>query len=315
MVGKRDIGLLLMAYGGPDRLEDVAPFLADIRHGRPTPDELIREIEGRYMQIGGRSPLLERTEAQLAGIVAILDKMVPGRFRGYIGMRHWTPWIRDAVAAMRGDGIRNAVGLVMAPHFSNLSIGAYQKSVRAAMEGWGERIEIAQVADWHLLPGYLAALENEVRKASELFSREEHVYHIFSAHSLPERIVGAGDPYPVQLKATAAALARRLGLKQGQWEFCFQSAGASGGPWLGPAIEEVLPRLAEAGKKAVLVSAIGFVCDHVEILFDLDIEARGIAAGLGMHFERAGALNDHPALLEGLAGIVTAEARAAGWLE
>lgn len=311
---KPDIGLLLMAYGGPDKMEDVAPFLADIRHGRPTPESLIREIEGRYARIGGRSPLLERTRAQMAGILDVLEEMAPGRFSGYLGMRHWTPWIRDAVQEMRADGIHQAVGLVMAPHYSSLSIGAYDKSVREAMKEWDSPIDVCTVADWHLMPGFLAALENEVRKASTKFSLDEDVYYLFTAHSLPARIVEAGDPYPEQLRETAAALARRLGLDRSQWEFCFQSAGASGGPWLGPAIEEVLPRLAGEGRKSVLVSAIGFVCDHVEILFDLDIEAREIAQALDIHFERANALNSHPALLEGLARIVFNEGCKAGWL-
>ncbi|GAB4549590.1 MAG: ferrochelatase [Anaerolineae bacterium] len=305
------IGVLLMAYGGPDTLDDVEPYLLDIRGGRPTSPELVEEIRERYALIGGRSPLLDITRQQARALEAHLNRSGEARYQAYVGMRHWQPRIKEAVAHMSEDGVEQAVALVMAPHYSRMSTGAYYERLEEAIQELGARITFARVESWHDHPGFIAALANRVAAALERFSRagsDGLPKVIFTAHSLPARILEWGDPYDTQLHETASLLAGRLGLPEDRWLFCYQSAGRSAEPWLGPQIEEVIVDLVRAGEKRLLVVPVGFVCDHVEILYDIDIEARQLAEAHGAWLERSESLNTSPGFIAALADIVKHQA-------
>jgi ferrochelatase len=301
------IGILLMAYGGPDSLDDVEPYLLDIRGGRPTSPELVEEIKERYALIGGRSPLLDITCQQAQALEAQLNRTGDARFRAYVGMRHWQPRIKEVVAHMAEDGIEQAVALVMAPHYSRMSTGAYFARLDEALQDLGANIAFTCVESWHDHPGLIAALEE---KSIEALTRYESdgtdalPKVIFSAHSLPTRILDWGDPYDVQLRETAALVAEQLNLPPDCWLFCYQSAGRSPEPWLGPQIEDVIVELAGAGEKRLLVVPIGFVCDHVEVLYDIDIEGRQLAETHGARLERSESLNASPTFIAALAEIV-----------
>jgi ferrochelatase len=269
---------------------------------------MVEEIRERYAKIGGRSPILERTRAQAAALDALLNRN-GDRFTVAVGMRHWHPYIRDTLADLAARGIRRAVALVLAPHYSRMSIGAYE---RAAEDGRGP-IELRIIPSWHLLPGYVRALADHVREARARFPAEvrERVPVVYTAHSLPERIRTWNDPYPEQLAATVRAVAEALGPHPHR--FAYQSAAMTRDPWLGPDVGDVLDELADAGVPGVLVAPIGFVCEHVEILYDIDVELAARAAARGVRLERIAMLNDAPALMSGLADLVRATAREAGW--
>jgi ferrochelatase len=288
------IGVLLLAYGGPDSLADVESYLLDIRGGRPTSPELVEEIKERYAQIGGKSPLLEITWRQAAALETALGK----GFKAYVGMRHWTPRIAEAVARMKTDGVTRAVALVAAPHFSGMSIGAYYRKLDEAPS----EIDFIRIEDYHDEPGFIDALAAHTRDALTRFPDGEKVKVLFTAHSLPARILEQGDPYVDQLRRTAQLVADKLTLSD--WDFCYQSAARTPEPWLGPELEEVIPQVAEQGFANLLVVPIGFVSDHVEVLFDIDIEARESAALHGLRLERADSLNDDPLFAEALASVV-----------
>lgn len=294
--------LMILAYGGPNSLEDVEPYLRDVRNHRPTPAHIVEEITGRYRQIGGRSPILDLTRAEAAGIERALNgQAAEGEsWKVWVGMRHWHPFIKDVLAEMAESGVTEAVGLVMAPHYSRMSIDAYFKRADEA----GSPVRLRQIRSWNLLPGYLDALTERVHDALAKFPEGERdqVPVIFTAHSLPERIRTWDDPYERELRETVAALRGRL---PGQpWEWAYQSAAMTPDPWLGPDAGEVIARLHGEGIRNVLICPVGFVCEHVEILFDIDVEFRQQAEGLGMRLERIEMLNDHPLLLSALAAMV-----------
>ena len=301
------IGVLVMAYGGPNNLEQVEPYLLDVRGGRPTSPQIVHEVCERYRRIGGRSPILERTQAQA---VAIQSALNDPRFCVQAGMRHWHPYIKDVLMQMADEGIARAVGLAMAPHYSRMSIGAYYKKVEEA----NVPIEMARIERWHLLPGYLDALAERVREALEKFPAEVRadVPIVFTAHSLPERILEWNDPYPDELRATVAELMERLGPHP--CEFAFQSAAISAEPWLGPDAGEIIRRLADQGRRHILIAPIGFVVEHVEILYDIDIVYKQQADQLGVHLERIEMLNTAPVMIAGLADLVWSTAKEKGWL-
>ena len=303
------IGLLVMAYGGPDSLDEVEPYLMDVRGYRATASEIIHEVRERYREIGGRSPILERTRAQADALQTALDEQ-GGDFKVFVGMRHWRPFIQDTLAEMRAQGIERTVGLVMAPHYSRMSIQAYFNKIEEANSG----MQVARIHDWHLLPEYLDALAERVQDALKRFpeSVRADVPVIFTAHSLPERILEWGDPYPFQLLATTEALKDRLG--PSPYEFAYQSAAISTEPWLGPDASEVMEEYSAEGKRHMLICPIGFVCEHVEILYDIDIVYQNLAKKLGVQLERIEMLNDSPEMIRGLAGLVRQTAQEAGWL-
>jgi len=303
-----------MAYGGPHSLDDVESYLLDVRGGRPTPSELVEEIRHRYATIGGRSPLLEVTQDQAYALQERLNRpetplSLPNhRFQVYVGMRHWTPYIAEAVAKIAADGHRRVTALCMAPHASRMSTGAYLQKLVQAVEAQKVDLQVDFVESWHTQPAFIEALAEQVRQTRGRFPRsaQSNLRFLFSAHSLPVSIVEQGDPYASQLQETASLLAGRLGLANGVWQFCYQSAGAQDGRWLGPDILEVVDDLARQGTRNMLVTPIGFVADHVEVLYDLDIEARQHAAALGVRLERSPSLNTNPTFIEALAQAVTA---------
>jgi len=298
------VAVLLMAYGGPGSLDEVEPYLQDVRGGRPTAPEFVQEIRQRYARIGGRSPIRELTEAQAAGVRRALGE----RFAVYVGMRHWHPYIRDVVDRIVADGHRRVVGIVLAPHYSAMSVGAYEKKLLEASVG---RLDVALVRRWGDHSKFLEAVAGRVAQALQRFPAPAAVHVLFTAHSLPERILATGDPYPDELRASAAAVARRAGLAA--WSLAYQSAGATPEPWLGPEAGAVMTELAGQGRGAFLIVPIGFVSDHVEVLYDVDVMYRELAARLGVQLERTTSLNDDPLLVQALAGIARATAAARGW--
>lgn len=304
--------LLIMAYGGPDTMEDVRPYLLDVRHQRPTSEEIFEEVEARYKLIGGRSPIKELTEAQAAGIEKHLNEQAEDgeSWTVSVGMRHWFPYIAEIVTDLKAKGVERIVTLVMAPHFSSMSIGAYNKAVAAAA---GD-MEVASIDRWNLMPGFLDALTERVTAALEKFPEDirNSVPIIYTAHSLPERIREFNDPYESDLNATYEAMKSRFPSHPSHW--AFQSAAMTKDPWLGPDASEPIAQINAEGGKHVLIVPVGFVCDHVEILFDIDVEFKDQANDLGMQLERIEMVNDSPTLTSGLADLVRKRAEEAGWL-
>jgi ferrochelatase len=299
------VAVLVMAYGGPGNVDEVEPYLMDIRGGRATRPQLVEEIRARYARIGGRSPILERTRAQASAV----GRALGNRFRVYVGMRHWHPYIQAAVEEIIRAGHRRVVGIAMAPHYSNMSVGAYEKKLLQTAQ---ERLDTSLVRSWWNHPRFLDAVADRVAQALQRFPRGSHVPVVFTAHSLPEHILASADPYPEELRGSAAEVARRARLAD--WRLAYQSAGATPEPWLGPDAGDVITELARAGHDAVLLVPIGFVCDHVEILYDIDVEYQALAKRLGVQLERTASLNDDPRLVAAVADVVRRAAVERGWL-
>ncbi len=279
--------VVLMAYGSPERLSDVPAYYADIRGGRPIAPEHLSHLVERYRRLGieDSSPLNAITEQTRAALETELGLPV------FTGMKHWTPRIADAADSAVSKGAEQVVGLVLAPHYSALSIAGYREQLEGALVG---RAELRFVDSWHEEPGFVGLLANRVR------GTEAHV--VFTAHSLPARILAAGDPYRDQLLETSRLVAEAAGL--GEWSFSFQSESPTGEPWLGPDILDHLESLDRQGVEHVLVCPVGFVSDHLEIRWDLDVEAQEKAAELGMELERIEMPNADPAFVRTLAAIV-----------
>jgi ferrochelatase len=279
--------VVLMAYGSPDRLEDVPAYYADIRGGRPVRPELLAELTERYRRLGieESNPLNAITEATRAALEAELGLPV------FTGMKHWTPRIADAVGAALATEADRIVGLVLAPHYSRLSIGGYRRQLEDAL---ASRAELAFVESWHDDPGFIALLADRVR------GTEAHI--VFTAHSLPARILDEGDPYQDQLLRTCTAIAQAAGVSD--WSFSYQSESSTGEPWLQPDILDHLAALREQGVDDLLLCPIGFVADHLEIRWDLDTEAVEQARQLGLRLARIEMPNADPAFIGVLAAIV-----------
>lgn len=305
------LGVLIMAYGGPNSLDEIPGYLADIRSGRPTTPAVLAEITHNYRRIGGKSPLLAITQQQAAAVAAQLD---PTLFRCYLGMRHWSPWIEEVVGQMLADGITHAISLVLVPHFSKLSVAKYQAKIADGLAMYRGHITFAHVASYHDAPLLIEALANRVREGLQRWPAAERdaVHVVFSAHSLPTRILKMGDPYDSQLRETARLVAERAGLPRQRWSWSYQSAGRSAEPWLGPQLPEYLPVLAAQGIKNVISVPVGFVADHVEILYDIDVQAQEVAHAHGMRLERPPALNTDPLFIGALVDLV--RRKAAPWL-
>jgi protoporphyrin/coproporphyrin ferrochelatase len=291
-------GVIVMAYGTPSSLDDVESYYTDIRGRRPPSPEQLEELKGRYRAIGGHSPLLEITRVQAAGIEDRLG------VKAYVGQKHAAPFISDAVRMMAADGVERAAGVVMAPHYSDMSVGDYEKRVRDASAEASWDGELRMIRSWHLEDGFVDLMADRVTEALGQLSdktRAEAVV-LFTAHSLPQRAVEAGDPYPRQLHETADAVGARGGLER--WQVAWQSAGRTQAQWIGPDILEVLVDLAAKQVPGVVVCPCGFVADHLEILYDVDVEATALAEELEIELVRTRSPNDDPAFLDMLAGVV-----------
>jgi len=307
----KPIGVLIMAYGGPNNLDEIPGYLSDIRNGRCTTPAILEEITHNYTLIGGKSPLLEFSTQQVEAVRAKLD---PDKFKVYMGMRHWSPWIEDVVGQMIDDGITRAIALVLAPHYSKLSVAKYHAKVADGLDMYRGHIDFEFIDSYHDAPLLIEAFANRVEDGLSRWPEAERddVHVIFSAHSLPVRIIKMGDPYDTQLHETAQLIADKAGLPDSQWSWSYQSAGGSPEPWLGPQLEDYIPELAEQGIKNMISIAVGFVSDHVEILFDIDIQAQEAAQESGVRLERPPALNDDPLYIQTLVDLI--EDRAQRWL-
>lgn len=290
--------VLVMAYGTPKGLDDVESYYTDIRRGRPPSRERLEALTERYRAIGGRSPLLEITHRQADGIAERIGVPV------YVGQKHAAPYIADAVTELKDAAITRAVALVLAPHYSSMSIGDYARRATEAAESVGWNGDLRMIESWHREPAFIDLLAGYCKDALSSIPApaQEWATLVFTAHSLPASIVADGDPYPEQLRETAAAVAEQLGLER--WRIGWQSAGRTEQEWLGPDVLDILEELAGAGAQSVVVCPCGFVADHLEVLYDIDIEAARRAAELRIHFARTRSPNDDPAFLDMLAGVV-----------
>ncbi|BFH69970.1 ferrochelatase [Paenibacillus dendritiformis] len=308
-MSKRKIGVLVMSYGTPRSLEEIEPYYTHIRRGNPPSEEQLKELTDRYEAIvGGVFPLREHTNRQVEALQETLNRRTEGtevQYVCYQGLKHAQPYIEDGVEAMAADGIKEAVSVVLAPHYSAMSVGGYNARAKEAAAKHG--IELRCVNSYHLHPDLLDALTGRVDEQLDAFVAEGAERHeiqvLFSAHSLPARILEMNDPYVDELNATSAAIAERCGLKEEQWRFTWQSAGRTATPWLGPDILDTLAAVHQEGIRWVLSAPIGFVSDHLEVLYDLDIEAVQEAERLGIRFKRIRMLNDDPKYMATLADV------------
>jgi ferrochelatase len=295
--------VIAMAYGTPATPADLEPYYTHIRHGRPPPPELLAELRERYEAIGGRSPLLEITEAQAAGLRTALRAAGHDDVDVVLGMKHAPPFIEDSVRDLVAAGVEHVVGLVLAPHYSSMSVGEYAARVEAALGDGPGAPTFEIVRSWATAPGYVEWLARAIRAAlAELGPAASDAEVVFTAHSLPERILAADDPYPGELRATAEAVASVAGLSR--WSVAWQSAGRTADPWIGPDILDALPYVAAGGASGVVVCPAGFVSDHLEVLFDLDVEAAEAARKRGLPFARTVSPNADPRFTATLAEIV-----------
>ncbi|WP_067621535.1 ferrochelatase [Alicyclobacillus acidiphilus] len=297
----KPLGLLVMAYGTPRSLDEVLPYYTDIRRGRPPSEEQLNDLVRRYQAIGGVSPLAEITTRQAEGLARILNEDGGRPVQMYQGMKHTRPFIADAVEQMVKDGIEEAIGIVLAPHYSTMSIGTYHSKVRETAEQFGgPRFKL--INEWHMEPTFLDVLTQRVDEALTKCANRDEAMVVFSAHSLPERILQMNDPYVDQLHESGNEVARRLNLKH--FTFGWQSAGRTNEPWLGPDILDLLRDLKKQGFAEIVSCSQGFVADHLEVLYDIDIEAQQVAKELGVHLVRTRQMNDDPAFLKALANVV-----------
>jgi ferrochelatase len=304
-------GVLLMTYGSPRTPDEVEGYFTDIRGGRPPSPEAVDELSARYARIGG-SPLPQITVRQAQALESRLsaDPGGPASWEGpvrvFVGMKHWHPFIAEAVDEVVDAGVDTLVGIALAPHYSRMSIGGYEDRVRAAREAKGAGFDLRMVRSWYREPAFVEFVASRLRATLGAWDGPDAALEpttrvVFSAHSLPERILASGDPYRDELLDSARMIAVAAGI--GQWEFAFQSASSTGEPWLGPDILERLEAFAGEGGRRAVVAPIGFTADHLEILFDVDVECMELAERLGLELRRLPSPNDDPAFIEVLAGI------------
>lgn len=293
--GSEKTAVLLLAHGTPDAVEQVPEFLLKVTGGRPLPPSVVEEIKHRYSLIG-RSPLTEYTMKQAEALARELHLPV------YVGMRNWKPFIADTVRAMAAAGVQRVIAICLAPHDSRTSVGLYRKAVLDEAPPF----PVEFIDNWHDHPLLARAFAEKLRAGWERACREmgARVPVIFTAHSVPQRTIAEGDPYEEQARETAALVAIEVpGLTMDGWTFAFQSQGMSGGAWLGPTVEDTILQLKAKGHGGVFIQPIGFLCDHVEVLYDVDIMFREFAEKNGMRLWRAESLNESPALVAALADV------------
>jgi ferrochelatase len=309
----RHTAVLLMAYGSPNRLEDVEPYFTDIRGGRTPSREAIEELTSRYRRVGVPTPLLAVSMALGRELERLLNLNPPDEdiYTVHLGMKHWTPHIASAVEEIVDSGADRMIAIVLAPHYSKISTEGYRRKVEAALaapkgkptaNGSGSPVELDFVESWYELDGYLDAVAENVKHARAEFAHPEDVVAVFTAHSLPARILNEGDPYQDQLLRTSELVAQRADIKN--WRFSYQSQSQTGEPWLGPDLVDTVEELAAQGHRAILVASVGFIADHLEIFYDIDIEAKEKADALGTELRRTPMLNADPRLAQALHALV-----------
>ena len=299
--------VLLMAYGSPNRLEDVEAYFTDIRGGRTPSREAVEELTERYRRVGVPTPLLA-VSMELGRVLERLLNIDPPDDRMYtvhLGMKHWTPRIATAIDEIVDSGADHLIAIVLAPHYSRISGGGYRRQVDAALtaaRGGAPSPSLDFVESWHELDGFIEAVADNVRRVRAEFANPDEVVVVFTAHSLPARILNEGDPYQEQLLRTSELVARRAGIDQ--WRFSYQSQSQTGEPWLGPDLVDTVEELAAQGHRAILVASVGFIADHLEIFYDIDIEAKERADALGIELRRTPMLNADPRLAQALYALV-----------
>jgi ferrochelatase len=301
---KRMFAVLLMAYGSPNNLNEVEAYFTDIRGGRKPSPRDVEDLKERYRAVGGKTPLLEITNKQAKGLEENLQRRGVN-VRVFVGMKHWHPYIKEAIDEIsKSNGHEKLVAIALAPHYSKMSVGRYQDLLEKARENVLKDTRVEMVQSWHLEPHFLDGWKEKINGALDLFpkNKQPNVFVIFSAHSLPEKILEWNDPYPTQLMETSERLGEMLNLKN--WTFAFQSAGLSGGKWLGPDILQKIEELGKKGHKDILIAPIGFVSDHLEILYDIDVECSMLAKKLDINLRRTELLNDSPKLIDALTDLV-----------
>jgi ferrochelatase len=295
------VAVLLMAYGSPNSLEDVGPYYRSIRGGRTPTAEEVDDLTDRYRRVGGHTGLTEITHRIASALEERLWSVGDATYSVHVGMKHWHPFIPESVRRIADEGASRLIALPLAPHYSEMSTGQYFSAVEDGLKELPTPLLVRYVESWHRNPLYVGAMAGKVQSALGTATSDD-VAVVFSAHSLPRKILQADDPYPRELHDSCEAVAAAAGL--GSWRFAYQSASHTGQPWLGPDILETLSDLASQGRKRVLVVPIGFVTDNLEILFDLDVEARQLADGLGFRLDRTEMLNDSPVFIGALADVV-----------
>jgi protoporphyrin/coproporphyrin ferrochelatase len=282
-------GVLLLAHGAPERVEDVEAYLGHVRSGRPVAPHVLEEVRHRYVEIGGGSPLLGWTRKQAGALEKLLGIPV------FFGMRNWHPFIAEMMEKVRDAGVERLAAVCLAPQFSHMSVGLYMRRTQEAKQIAGVSAELRWANSFHDEPLLIEAF------AERLAPLVHGQKVLFTAHSLPEKALANGDPYDRESRAMAAAVAARLGVQD--WDFAYQSQGMTGEQWLGPTVESCLERYGVEGIREVVVDPIGFVCDHVEVLYDIDILFRGYAAERGIALSRPESLNDSPVFTRALAEV------------
>jgi ferrochelatase len=307
-------GVILLAHGAPDRLEDIPDFLLSVRNGRPLPKPAVDEIVERYRLISTRSggpageasPLTRLTRRQAAALETRLGRPV------YVGMRNWKPYIAAAVRQVVAEGLDRVAAVCLAPQNSRTSVGLYRQYLEEAREQLAPRVQVDFIESWHNHPGLIAAFGERVAAGLDRLERDPGGGApppvIFTAHSVPERTIRDGDPYERQVRETAGLVARAVGLPSSRWSVAFQSQGMTAEPWIGPTVEAEIGRWAAAGDRRILIVPVGFVCDHVEVLYDIDVGFRKYGEAAGVTISRTESLNDSPLFIEALASLVTSRA-------
>ena len=307
----KPVGVLVMAHGTPATPAGIEPFYTTIRRGRPPTPELLDELTGRYEAIGGTSPLTARTRAQVDGLAAALEALAPGRYLVRYGTKYVEPSIEDAMADLVAAGVDQVVGIVLTPHQSSLGSGEYFRRAESAAGAADRSVRFIPIPSWHRAEGFAPILADRTEAMLGAFdeSARRQIAVFFTAHSLPLRVVAEGDPYPGQVTESGSDIAGLLALDDRPaltWGVAWQSAGRTADPWIGPDLLDEIRRVAGEGATAVAVCPVGFVSDHLEVLYDLDIEATLVAGQVGVTFARTPSLNDDPRFLDVLARVVDA---------
>ncbi len=292
-------GVILMAHGSPDSVDEMEEYLNHVMKRRRPTSQIVEELKSRYSLIGGRSPLLEITRAQAKGLEERL-----GSIPVFVGMRHWHPFFDEVLPEITESGVTDLIAIAMMPHYSTISVGAYMSELETAVSKHSADLKIIEVKSWYRAPRYLSAWRENIKEGLAAFQEDvrPHVSILFTAHSIPEEIIRQGDPYELELFGTVHGILE--GIQIQDWHFAYQSASGSAEKWLGPDVDTKLEELSLKGVKHVLVVPVGFVADHVEVLYDLDILHRSKAQSLGIDYRRVKSLNTNLRLLDALAEIV-----------